>query len=315
MKHTLTLLLLFFFSIANAQMENFDPYAKFCLNFVETINQESEVENLMKNFNSSLRDDDLKNQLSTFKTNYLAIKPLSETYIAKANDPAKFYYNVQIYNRDNNEPYADVRFLFQDFDDYLIDGWEYIPTPKQEIVKKEVEQITPQKEETQVTYSAAKPKTKEIEVIDYQPVVEKPTSVAEPSQETNNDLLSGNQPIGLDDAVVQLIRISNSQSNWQQTVDALFQNDLTRSKVRLNENQLNELRNHFLTKGYNIYVQKVADVYRKNFTTEEILALANFYRTPAGRSVLNKMSTFDLNTDDIAKEIKNQMVLEYLNVE
>lgn len=310
MRNTLTLLTLLLLSTAaSAQMENFDPYAKFCLNFVQSIHQETEVENLMKNFNSGLRDKNLRNQLDKFKTDYLLIKSVSETYIAKANDPSKFYYNVQIYNKTTNEPYSDIRFLFQNYDDYLIDGWEYIPAQTQD---NQV-QIKQTEEEPTVTYGAKA--KKEIEVLDYQPIKESQEPVTEPISQDNETLFTGEESIGLDDAVVQLIRISNSQSNWQTTVDALFQNDLTKSKVRLNESQLRELRNHFLTKGYNIYVQKVADVYRKNFTTEEIIALANFYRDPAGRSVLNKMSSFDLNTDDIAKDIKKKMILEYLNVE
>lgn len=126
MKRILYLVILstFFALTAFAQENNIDPYAEFSLNFIKSINTETKIADLVKNFDDSLKTDSLRIKLKIFKDEILKYKSRSEYYIVKIDRPFMFY-NINIHDPKSKTLFGDLRLVFRDNVDFLIDDWIY----------------------------------------------------------------------------------------------------------------------------------------------------------------------------------------------
>ncbi|MDF1548521.1 MAG: hypothetical protein P1P88_11915 [Bacteroidales bacterium] len=140
MKNCILLLIpiLFITSLSNAQTLKEDPYAIFCLNFVRLINSETTIDGLMFNFNPALRNDSLRIKLADFKSEIVRYKSSAHYYLVKFNRPSLFFYNIFIHDPDKKLSFGNLRLVFFNTDDFLIDDWIYFKETDEEIKEEEL---------------------------------------------------------------------------------------------------------------------------------------------------------------------------------
>jgi len=113
-----------------AQTKPVDPYASVGLSLIKSIDSKTKAEDLESYFDSSLHGDLLKEELTAFINEVLPIIETADFYTTKINYPGRAY-NTNIHNPVKVISYGDLRFLFKDEKDFLIDDWKYIKKEKQ----------------------------------------------------------------------------------------------------------------------------------------------------------------------------------------
>ncbi|MFC2151473.1 hypothetical protein ACFLSE_03015 [Bacteroidota bacterium] len=122
----ITSLLLVYSFLSFTQDSKKDLYNEFCYNFISSIDENTTIEELEKNFNNSLQGDSLRIELEIFKKEILKYKSTSEYYIVKLNSPFN-YYNINIHNPKAKEIYGDLLLKFSNSSDFIIETWKYTP--------------------------------------------------------------------------------------------------------------------------------------------------------------------------------------------
>ncbi len=122
-----------------------DEYAEIGLKLLKYTTKETSIEELEKYFDPSLRTDSLRKELSIFKSEVIKYQDRAEHYLVKMNDTfPNMVYNINIHNPKKKEIFGDLRLMFKDNTDYLIDGWIYFPSRDEpKIDKSDFEGISP----------------------------------------------------------------------------------------------------------------------------------------------------------------------------
>lgn len=103
-----------------------DPYAKICFKFSKDLNSEIETSELVKYFDDSQKTDSLKFKLSECRDEIKKNREKIEYYITKFDRPKLVFYNVNLYNPKEKLTFGDLRIVFKDKNDFLIDEWIYL---------------------------------------------------------------------------------------------------------------------------------------------------------------------------------------------
>lgn len=109
-----------------SQNLNDDPYAKICFKFSKDLNSEIEISELVKYFDDSQKTDSLKFKLSECIDEIKINREKIEYYITKFDRPNLVFYNVNLYNPKEKLTFGDLRIVFKDKKDFLIDDWIYL---------------------------------------------------------------------------------------------------------------------------------------------------------------------------------------------
>lgn len=103
-----------------------DPYAKICLKFSQDLNSEINISELVKYFDDSQKTDSLKIKLSKCREDIKKYSDKIEYYITKFDRPNLVFYNVNLHNPKEKLTFGDLRIVFKDNKDLLIDDWIYL---------------------------------------------------------------------------------------------------------------------------------------------------------------------------------------------
>jgi len=125
MRLYLNIFILIIFVLPNSSGQGVanDPYATFSVNFIKSINKKT-IQKLKENFNDSLQNDSLIGELERFKADMLMYSGKLEYHTVKIDKPYN-YYVITIYNHDLKEQFGELRLVFYDEKDFLIDDWVY----------------------------------------------------------------------------------------------------------------------------------------------------------------------------------------------
>lgn len=143
-KTTLVILSSFLLALsAYSQVNSVESYEEFCRNFILSIDETTEIDELETYFDERLQSATLRSKLEIFKSEIVKYKSRSEYYIIKVDNPLLFY-NIHVYDPDTKESYGNLRLLFEDQSDYLIDDWIYLIEQKElESMDSNLEELSP----------------------------------------------------------------------------------------------------------------------------------------------------------------------------
>ncbi len=103
-----------------------DPQAKICLKFSQDLNSEIKISELVKYFDDSQKTDSLKIKLSECREDIKTQRAKVEYYITKFDRPNLVFYNVNLHYSKEKLTFGDLRIVFKDNKDLLIDDWIYL---------------------------------------------------------------------------------------------------------------------------------------------------------------------------------------------
>ncbi|WP_319501665.1 hypothetical protein [uncultured Draconibacterium sp.] len=103
-----------------------DPYAKICFKFSQHLNSDTEISELVKYFDDIQKTDSLKIKLYKCREKLKTNRDNIEYYITKFDRPNLVFYNVNLNNPAEKLTFGDLRIVFKDKKDFLIDDWIYL---------------------------------------------------------------------------------------------------------------------------------------------------------------------------------------------
>lgn len=110
---------------SNGQGLKNDPYVSICFKFSEDLNSDFELSKLKKYFANDLRTDSLLTILSSCRLELEKNRDRISYYITRFERTNLFFYNISLDDPETKESFGQIRIMFKDNKDYLIDDWIY----------------------------------------------------------------------------------------------------------------------------------------------------------------------------------------------
>ena len=123
---TLIILIGGFLQFGYSQKLKDDPYANICLKFSQDLNSDIKISELLKYFDDSQKTDSLKIKLIACRKDIKRHRDKVEYYITKFERPNLVFYNINLNNPYEKLTFGDLRIVFKDQNDFLIDDWVYL---------------------------------------------------------------------------------------------------------------------------------------------------------------------------------------------
>lgn len=110
---------------SNGQGLKNDPYVSICFKFSEDLNSDFELSKLKNYFANDLRTDSLLTILSSCRLELEKNRDRISYYITRFERTNLFFYNISLDDPETKESFGQIRIMFKDNKDYLIDDWIY----------------------------------------------------------------------------------------------------------------------------------------------------------------------------------------------
>lgn len=133
-----------FFTVSGfSQINSNEDYEEFCYSFISSTLSNKNIDELEKHFDDNLKSESLRENLEIFKSEIIKCDSRSE-YLLSIIDRPFLFYNINIYDPKTGSSFGNLRLVFKDQDDFLIDDWIYlIDQNKLESIDSELEELPP----------------------------------------------------------------------------------------------------------------------------------------------------------------------------
>jgi len=133
----------------------------------------------------------------------------------------------------------------------------------------------------------------------------------------------GAQEDQLEQKVIEMLDVMGSNQQFEDIMDNLIDVEKERFKTDVSDEFWELFRSEIKTKGQNELYKLIIPIYKKHLNERDIIGIINFYKSEAGKSLLNKTPIIfkesyvvgqewgKLIVSEIAKEIDNSQELKF----